>query len=169
MPDVAEQTAWERALRDPALQDLPYKVETNEYDQIVLSPHKPQHSFRQSDIYDLLVNLVDRPGRPTQEFAVDTPAGVKVPDVVWISADRLSQIPDDAEASPVMPELCVEVVSEGNTASEMERKRRLYFDGGAQEVWTCDEGGTVTFYDPDGERETSTLVPSFPKQIGETK
>ncbi|WP_103020762.1 Uma2 family endonuclease [Salinibacter altiplanensis] len=70
---------------------------------------------------ELLLEHLDHPGRRAVEFAVQTTKGVKVPDVVWLSEDRWSQIPDDAEASPVVPELCVEVRSAGNTDAEGER------------------------------------------------
>ena len=53
-------TAWSRALRDPQLRDLPYKVETNEFGQLVLSPHKLQHSRRKMQLGDLLRDLIDR-------------------------------------------------------------------------------------------------------------
>jgi len=51
--------------------------------------------------------------------------GVKVPDVVWLFETRWAQIPDDAEASPVTPELRVEVRSESNTDAELVEKRAL--------------------------------------------
>lgn len=161
------QTAslWHRALHDPQLQDLPFKIETNEYGQLVLSPHKPRHSFLQSKILRLLDRHAPGSGESVIEFSVETPKGVKVPDVVWISEEQRAQIPDDAEASPVMPELCVEVLSESNTDEEMVEKRRLYFDTGAEEVWTCDADGRVRFFDTDGERATSALAPSFPASI----
>jgi Uma2 family endonuclease len=165
--DVATATAWQRALQDPRLQDLPYKIETNAHGQLVLSPHKPQHSFLQSRLLRLLVEHIDEAGEPTIEFAVDTAEGVKVPDVVWISDDRRRQIPDDAEASPVMPELVVEVRSAANTDAEIAAKRRLYLDEGAEEVWVCDTEGTLTFFDTNGERATSALVPSMPKTLPE--
>ena len=98
-------------------------------------------------------------------FAVDTAKGVKVPDVIWIEEDRLARIPDDAEASPVVPDLVVEVLSESNTESEIAEKRRLYLDEGAQEVWTCGPDGPMTFYDEEGERKASALVPSFPNTL----
>jgi Uma2 family endonuclease len=158
-------TAWHRVLNDPQLRDLPYKVETNEHGQIVLSPHKPRHGVRRAQIVRLLDRHLSSPGEAGVEFAVTTRKGVKVPDVVWISAERLAEIPDDAEASPVMPELVVEVVSEGNTEAEIAEKRALYLDGGAQEVWTCAPDGTVTYSDVDGSRKASALVPSFPDTI----
>jgi len=88
-----------------------------------------------------------------------------VPDVVWISDGRLAEMPDDVEASPVMPEVVVEALSEGNTDAEMVEKRQLYLDEGAQEVWTCAEDGIISFYDETGTIEASAVIPSFPNQI----
>ncbi|MFP4227836.1 MAG: Uma2 family endonuclease [Salinivenus sp.] len=157
-------SAWHRVLNDPQLQDLPYKIETNEHDQIVLSPHKPYHGFRQGTLVRLFGQHTES-GSIAVEFAVSTAKGVKVPDVVWMSDERAGQVSEDAEASPVMPEIVVEMLSEGNTASEMEEKRALYLHEGAEEVWTCTPDGTMTFYDASGRRETSALVPSFPSQV----
>ena len=162
---TSTSTLWHRVLTDPQLRDLPFKVETNEPDQIVLSPHKPHHSFHQSRLIRMLLEHVQFEGEPTIEFAVETSEGVKVPDVVWISDERAVQIPDDAEASPVMPELVIEVLSRSNSKRQMMAKVDLYLDGGAQEVWLCDADGRLSFYDEAGERGASALVPSFPKAV----
>ena len=61
----------------------------------------------------------------------------------------------DAEVSPVMPELCAKVLSTSNTDDEMAEKRRLYFEEGAVEVGTCDLKGRLRFYGTEGERPTS--------------
>lgn len=157
---------WTRALADPSLRDLPYKVETDEHGRLVLSPHKPRHSLLQSRVTARLRELAPAaslpPGEAATAFAVHTPKGIKVPDVVWISQARLAQLPDDAEASPVMPEIVVEVLSRSNTQTEMEEKRHLYFAGDAREVWTCDPEGQITFYGPRGPTPASALVASFP-------
>lgn len=164
--ETTTASLWHRALHDPQLQDLPFKIETNAHGQLVLSPHKPVHSRQQSHILRLLDRHAPSSGEAVIEFAVETTEGVKVPDVVWISEERWAQIPDGAAASPVVPELCVEVVSTSNTGAEMDEKRRLYLEGGAREVWTCDLEGQVRFYDGDGERSSSRLAPSFPASIG---
>jgi len=166
MADVATLTPWERALRDPALQDLPYKIETNKRGQLILSPHTLHHSRWQGRIQSLLRDLVDAPGEQPPEFPVQTSEGVKVVGVAWISAERLQEIPSDAAASPVAPEICVEVLSASNTPEEMAGKRRLYVERGAEEVWTYDPAsGAVTFHDADGPRDQSARVPDFPSQI----
>lgn len=158
-------TFWHRALNDPQLQHLPYKIETNEHGQIVLSPHKPQHGLQQGHLVRLLIQHAHASGQAAVEFAVETEKGIKVPDVVWISEDRLEQLPADAEASPILPEIVVEVLSEGNTESALIEKRDLYLDEGAREVWTCAGDGTITFYDDNGKIDRSSLMPTFPNQI----
>lgn len=157
-------TLWHRVLNDPQLQELPYKIETNEHGQIVLSPHKPHHGLQQGALVRLL-NQHAESGAVAVEFAVDTTKGVKVPDVVWMSEERRAKMPDDAEASPVMPEVVVEVLSEGNTDTEIAEKRQLYLDEGAQEVWTCATDGTMTFYDETDTIESSSVIPSFPREV----
>ena len=169
MPDVLDQPTqmralWHRALSDPHLRDAPYKVETNAQGQLLLSPHKPQHSFAQVRLTDLLDEHAPENGDRAVEFAVETPDGVKVPDVVWMSDRRIAQIPEGAEASPILPELCIEVLSAGNTKKEMADRIALYLDSGAREVWLVEADGAVTFYDADGERAASALAPSFPKR-----
>ena len=162
---ATDTSMWHRVLRDPQLQELPFKIETNEHGQLVLSPHKPFHSRHQSRLLRLLDEHVTDRGEGTIEFAVETSKGVKVPDVVWLSEERWAQIPEGAEASPVVPELCVEVRSEGNTDAEVDAKRQLYLDEGAQEVWTCDEEGRLRFFDTDGERDRSALAPNGPAVV----
>ena len=166
-PQTPPQQAalWARVVDDPNLQDLPYKVETNEHGQIVLSPHKNVHSILQTAITDLLRDLIDASGVRAVEFAVETAKGTKAPDVIWISEARYAQAPRDAASSPVMPEICVEVLSSSNTAVEIEEKCRLYLDGGAEEVWIVTGAGQVTFYDADGRRTASQRVPAFPAQV----
>ncbi len=160
-------SAWQRVLDDPHLRDLPYKVETTETGQLILSPHKPWHSPQQGRLVRLLLSHMREPGEPTVEFAVVTRKGVKVPDVVWISKERLEALPEGAEASPFAPEICVELLSGANTDAEMAEKRRLYFEHGALEVWLCGEEGRVTFYVAGQEEPEarSTLMPDCPSTI----
>lgn len=123
---------------------------------------EPLHNRLQSCLFRLLDEHAPVSGEATIELAVRTEAGVKVPDVVWLSDDRWAQIPDDAEASPLMPELCVEVRSEGNTDAEMAEKRQLHLEEGAQEVWICDEQGAFRVFGTDGGRSGSVLAPGAP-------
>ena len=82
---------------------------------------------------------------------------VRVPDVAFISWGRLPE--RRVPAMPILdlaPDLAVEMLSAGNTAGEMARKRREYFAAGVRLVWLVDpEARTVAVYtDP----RSSTLL-----------
>ena len=157
-------TLWEDILDDPRFQGLPHKIETTEEGQIILSPHKPRHGRLQSRLSQLLMEHLEG-GAAAVGFAVETPKGVKAPDVVWMSNERWDAFPEDAAASPLMPEIAIEVVSSGNTSRELEEKRRLYFEGGALEVWIVTAEGQVTFFVAEGQVEASHLAPAFPRSV----
>lgn len=73
---------------------------------------------------------------------------VRIPDVAYASWDRFpnDEIPD-AAVPEVVPDLAVEVLSRGNTAGEMKRKLREYFQAGVRLVWFVDpQTKTVTVY-----------------------
>jgi Uma2 family endonuclease len=94
---------------------------------------------------------------------------VKVADVTWASAKRLAKIAGRTALSAA-PEICVEVLSPGNTRNEIEDKRRLYFEAGAQEVWICERDGTLRFFlkaAPAKLAPTSKLCPGMPGRIEE--
>jgi hypothetical protein len=58
------QKRWKEIVADPNLHGLPYKVETNQRGQIVLSPHRFDHSYAQGDIIELLFDpTFDTPAR----------------------------------------------------------------------------------------------------------
>lgn len=67
------------------------------------------------------------------------PGLVRAPDVSFI---RWERFPDDEFPEgaiwPVAPDLAVEILSEGNTEAEMQRKVREYFRAGGRRVWLVD-------------------------------
>jgi Uma2 family endonuclease len=63
------------------------------------------------------------------------------------------------------PEICIEVLSPGNTRAEIDQKRVLYFAAGAREVWICDRKNKISFYGPAGLLERSRLCPDFPSRL----
>nr|VFJ64063.1 MAG: Putative restriction endonuclease [Candidatus Kentron sp. FM] len=160
---------WTDVCSDNALQDLPYKVELDEWGQIVMRPASVRHVALQDAIASLLKELlkkVSRQGRVLQEFPVQIEDSVRVPDVVWISEDKFQRVKDQI-ASPLAPEICVEVLSPGNTTARMARKKSRYFHAGVREVWTCDKTGAMAFFARSGELGRSNLVPDFPGWVGE--
>lgn len=100
------------------------------------------------------------------------PQLVRLPDVSFISWQRLPTRELPAEPVPdLVPDLVVEVLSESNRPSEMERKRREYFQGGARLVWEIDpdtqSARTYTSPDqfreigPDGSLDGGDVLPGF--------
>jgi Uma2 family endonuclease len=80
---------------------------------------------------------------------------VRIPDVSFISLDRLPGRKLPRRPIPeLVPDLAVEVLSEANTAEEMERKFKEYFLAGVRLVWLVDpEKQTVeVFTAPDKSR-----------------
>jgi Uma2 family endonuclease len=75
---------------------------------------------------------------------------IRMPDVAYISRKRLEDADAWGKAVPQLaPDLAVEVISEGNTAAEMERKRDEYFKAGVLLVWIVNPvSRTVDVYTP---------------------
>jgi Uma2 family endonuclease len=69
-----------------------------------------------------------------------TDADNVIPDVVWISNERLSQLLDEEGHLTGAPELIVEVLSPGvtNERRDREAKLKLYSLKGVQEYWIAD-------------------------------
>ena len=146
-----------------SLKDLPFKIELNEYGQVVMNPVKINHSVYQGRIIKLISQL-RQDGEVMAECAVWTRRGTKVADVAWASAETFAQIEGKTEAQ-VAPGVCIEVVLISNSEKEMRQKRRLYFEQGAREVWICDEYGNVKFYDESDEIEKSKMFPDLPEKV----
>lgn len=167
MPGLSQQPrralTWEELCRDPNLRDLPYKIETNDRGQIVMSPVFSSHSFYQSDLVKLMADHLPE-GRTAVEFAVRTSKGTKVADAAWLSPERAAKA-EGTYDTPLAPEICVEVLSPTNTRDELEEKKQLYFEAGAEEVWTCDADGHLLFFGPEGKREVSKHAPGFPQHL----
>jgi Uma2 family endonuclease len=73
---------------------------------------------------------------------------VRGPDLAFVSWGRLpgGKVPED-KVPELVPDLAIEVLSEGSTYAEMARKRREYFHAGVRQVWMVDiEERTVAVY-----------------------
>ena len=154
---------WHDICAHPSLRDLPFKLETDHWGHIVMSPASNRHSWLQSQIQALL-RARGQGGYPVVECSVETPAGVKVADVAWASLAFLRRH-GTVNPYPEAPEIVVEVLSPSNSLAELEQKRALYFAGGAREVWLCDADGAMRFHALRRVLERSGLVPAFPDRI----
>ncbi len=154
---------WYEVCQYPQLKNLPFKIELNERGQILMSPVKVYHSAYQGEIAHLLRTLL-KDGRTLPECAIKTRKGTKVADVGWVSLSRFEEIKHESECS-IAPEICVEVISSSNTTDEINEKKALYFERGADEVWICNKKGKILFYDRTGKIQKSHMAPAFLQQI----
>ncbi len=58
-----------------------------------------------------------------------------LPDVGFVEAAKVAQIPDRRKPVPFAPDLAVEVTSPSQDADDMAAKARTYLDGGTRLVW----------------------------------
>ena len=154
---------WSEVIEDKTLQDLPYKIELNEWGNIVMTPASNRHGFIQARIATELNQQGDS-GEAFVESSIETSKGVKVADVIWGSS-RFFEKNGLETPYRVAPEICVEVLSPSNTMAEMEEKKDLYLAKGAREVWVCDEEGQLTFFDVSGRIDHSGVFPDFPTEV----
>lgn len=154
---------WREVVENPNLNDLPFKIELNEYGKIVMNPVKVAHSLFQPRISNIM-EAMREDGTTLTECAIWTKKGTKVADVAWASFEVVDVIRDETEAS-IAPEVCVEILSISNTEDEIKEKRKLYFGRGAKEVWICDEYGRMSFYSLRKKLKRSLLFPSFPVKV----
>lgn len=155
---------WGKLTADPALARLPYRFETDEHGQIIMSPPAaPSHGNRQSKIAHLLCQLMPS-GEVVTECPVSTRKGVKAADVAWCS-DGIWAESKGLACLVHAPEICVEILSPSNTTGEIDEKRQLYFDAGAREVWLCAEDGQLSFFTATSAILTSSLCPEFPPAV----
>ncbi|HLX61611.1 MAG TPA: Uma2 family endonuclease [Planctomycetota bacterium] len=154
---------WQEVCDDKSLQNLPYKIELDQWGRIVMSPANNRHGKFQMRFGSLWEKHLSG-GVSISECSIDTPLGTKVADAAWASDAFIETYGYDTPY-PVAPEICVEVRSFSNTAAEIAEKIMLYLSKGAKEVWICDKDGEIAFHDHTGPIPHSKLVPGFPSKI----
>jgi Uma2 family endonuclease len=154
---------WQQVCEEPSLQDLPFKIELNEYGQVVMSPASNEHGRFQMRIGTMLTQNIPN-GEVISECSIDTDKGVKVADIAWTSSSFISKYGYQTPY-PEAPEICVEISSPSNSQKELDEKRFLYFSKGAKEVWICDSFGNIDFFNLSGIIPQSSLTPDFPERI----
>jgi len=154
---------WQEICEHPSLRNMPFKIETNKWGKIVMTPATNKHGVYQALIIEWLSKL-GAGGRPISECSIQTSDGVKVADVAWGSFEFFKK---NKLSNPYLesPEIIVEILSPSNTFQEMEEKRELYFARGAKEFWTCDEEGLMRFYTYGRKLDKSEILEAFPEWI----
>ena len=161
---------WQEVIADLHYATLDGHFETDRYGHVV---HMPPPSFRHARLQRRIASALDDQmtrGETATECPISTADGVKAADVAWLSAAQLANAAD-AVCLPFAPAICVEVKSPANSWRELEDKRALYFEAGCEEVWFCDDDGTMRFFASQEsvaeavELDRSRLAPRFPGRI----
>jgi Uma2 family endonuclease len=118
-----DKMTWQEIVNNKDLANLPFKIETNEFGQVVMSPTKYIHGIYQSRLVTLIEQFLTN-GITSSETAIATRKGVKVPDVAWSSYVFFNAHRDELDLSQA-PELCAEIISPSNTEKEIAGKRKL--------------------------------------------
>ncbi len=155
---------WREVIEHPSLQDLPFKIETNEWGEIVMTPATGTHGLYQGRIIKWF-NRLGEEDNVLPECPIETSAGTKVADVAWGSSAFFKKHGFRVTLFARSPEVVVEVKSPSNSLKRIQGKKQLYFEAGAKEVWFCDEDGTMHFFTPQGELQKSELFAEFPERI----
>jgi Uma2 family endonuclease len=103
-----------------------------------MTPGTPEHNNIRDEIAFALREYVKKHalGRVCIETAFQlAPDIVFIPDVALVTAEQVAKANLKRTAFFHAPVLAIEVVSPGNTALEIARKRELYLSAGAAAVW----------------------------------
>jgi Uma2 family endonuclease len=119
------------------LPDEPGKVELLDGELIQLPPAKRRHMEISRRIHVLLMRAVEKAGATVRLGEVYFETGYKFSNRAWLQPDvsipyRDQPCGDYFESAPA---LAVEVISESNSAEQMDRKVNIYLTNGGVEVW----------------------------------
>ncbi len=114
------------------------------------------HSTIQKTLLILLDQCLQNQGRVEVEWAVklkldnlklNNQDWLPVPDLTYVSYERLPADWLQDEACPVTPELVIEIISPGQTFGEMTEKATDYLKAGVLRVWVVDtKARTITIF-----------------------
>jgi Uma2 family endonuclease len=112
------------------------------------------HSSITGALFTLLNQWAPQRGRVRIEWAVSLRQAnqpwVPVPDLTYVSYDRLPADWSKDEACPVSPELAIEIISLGQTFGEMTEKATDYLAAGISCVWVVDpRAKSITVFLPE--------------------
>ena len=144
---------WAALLSDP---DVPERVELDEFGEVIVSP-APSNKH-QIVVLALLRQVEARLGGEAGMPSVQTlTAGIRSPDVAWMADAEAWRRLSREDPMPVVPDLCVEVVSPGNRRKDLNEKVAAYLAGCAREVVLVEMDGRIRYFHQDGEHGESRL------------
>ncbi len=123
-----------------------------------MSP-KGFHSAVQAALIILLQNWCQEKGRIYPEWAISLSRNgqewIPVPDLTYVSFDRLNADWMLDEPCPIPPELAIEIISPGQSFGDLTEKATDYLKAGVSIVWIIDtRGRSVTIFHPNSLPQT---------------
>jgi Uma2 family endonuclease len=170
LPEIRDRHAfnlarWKEICANPVLRQVEGRIESDAHGHILMSPPP---GFSHSTFQAKILRLLRIAGGDTlPECPVSTGKGIRGVDVVWLSHGRRDKSLHE-NVLVIAPEICVEVLSPGNTRAEMDEKRELLFEAGAEEMWICDDKGRMFFFLSSAPSEAvgkSLRCPDFPTSV----
>jgi Uma2 family endonuclease len=131
--------------------DLTYELKAGE--AIPKMSPKRFHSRLAGSLYTLLNNWCKDQGEVGIEWAVTLKRKGEdwcpVPDLLYISYDKLPLARFEDEACPFPPELVIEIISPGQSFGDLSEKATDYLKAGVDRVWLVDtQGQNITVFYP---------------------
>lgn len=97
------------------------------------------HSRATGKIFAILDTWCQDQGRVGIEWAFDLDdENTPVPDLLYVSYNRLPNSWNENTACPVVPELAIEIISPGQSLGKLIIKAESYLQAGAEQVWILD-------------------------------
>jgi len=141
--------------------DTPYELVDGQavpkYKSPEMSP-KFFHSSLTGAIFSLLNPWSQQRGRVQIEWAITLTRSEKwvpIPDLLYVSYDRLAANWAEDAPCPVPPELVIEIISPGQTFGELTEKATDYLAAGVLRVWIIDaQARSITVFLPESPPQT---------------
>ena len=157
------------------LPEEPGKLEFLDGELIQLPPAKRKHAEIARRIQILLMRAMGKAGAPAELGEVYHEVGYKFASRAWLQPDVSIPYRDQPSGDyfESAPALAVEVISESNTAAQMDRKVQIYLTNGGVEVWLVYPKTHHVWVYREGHAEEfqhclrSTLLPGFEIDLGQ--
>ena len=117
------------------------------------------HASLQTQLLLLLYSWSQGRGRIATEWAIALKRydqnWIPIPDISYISFDRLSPEWIEDTPCPIPPDLAIEIISPGQTFGELSEKATDYLKAGVLRVWVIDtRSQIITVFFPDSPPQT---------------
>ncbi len=155
---------WREVIEHPSLRDLPFKIETNEWGKIMMTPATDIHGIYQSLIDRSLARLA-KEGRLPPNALFKLPKGSRLPMLLGEAGHSSKSMGSAIFFLLNPPKSSLKYNPHRIVLLRWKKKKQLYFGAGAKEFWLCDEYGNMRFFNPQGELKRSELFGEFPEHI----